>query len=260
MKISGALVLILGIVNINNGFTLVGIKLPTFSTQNVAQAETGSSTSVPIVDGKQIVDMKVDGYDYTPSQFTVVKGVPVEWRVDGSAAAGCAQVITAPSIGITALLPKEGTKTINFTPTEVGDIPFSCSMGMTTRGAAFHVVDNTKSDATNVTQTQASSTNVSLDSLLNDTSNVQKVNLEISSAQGFYPPSHTVKKGIPVEMTVDDQIDLGGCMGTMTIPQYGVAQLLHIGKNVIRFTPTETGEVDVTCSMGILQHKFNVVD
>lgn len=272
LKVSGVLVLILGIVNISNGLALAGIKFPSLSigvTNDVSRAKTNNSTAATatIIDGKQVVEMKVDGYSYFPSEFTVVQGVPVEWRIDGTNAAGCAQVVIAQSIGVSALLPRQGIKTVTFTPREVGDIPFSCSMGMTTRGAAFHVVENTASNsgASAAIKNNPSDINSSSDlangtAVNSESEEVQRVYMEVSAARGFSPPSHTVKKGIPVELVVDDQINLGGCMGTMTIPDYGIAKVLEIGKNVIRFTPTKTGDVYVVCSMGILQHTFNVID
>ena len=84
--------------------------------------------------------MKVDGYSYTPSQFTVVAGIPVEWQIDGANASGCAKVIVVPSLGISKYLLAEGITTIEFTPKQTGSITFNCPMGMTTEGSEFTVV------------------------------------------------------------------------------------------------------------------------
>ncbi len=254
LKFAGVLVVLLALFNINNAMTLAGFNF------NLASAFTiGSNTpqsnapTAEVVDGKQIVKMTVQGYTYTPNKFTVVASVPVEWQIDGAGAAGCGQILVMPTLGISKYLSKDGITTISFTPTQTGTIPFNCSMGMMTQGSAFNVVPNTEgivgaSDGSAQPSPQIPS------------GLIQKVAMEVSRERGFYPQVQTVKVGIPVELTVDDQVNLGGCMGTMTIPEYGVAQLLKIGKNIIKFTPTNTGIVKVVCSMGAFQTSFNVVD
>ena len=95
-----------------------------------------------IVDGVQIAEMTVEGYDYYPHQFTIYSDMPVEWHINGESAAGCGQVITAPNIRITEFLPRDDVKVIEFTADSVGEIPFSCTMGMMTPGAKFIVIEN----------------------------------------------------------------------------------------------------------------------
>lgn len=145
LKFSGALVIMLGVFNVNNGLALTGssVNLASFLPRSApAAAQTADDTAVRIVNGIQIVEMKVTGLTYSPSKFTLKQGIPVEWRIDGAQAQGCAQVITVPKLGITEYLPSQNTRTITFTPQETGTIPFSCTMGMTTRGSAFTVVPN----------------------------------------------------------------------------------------------------------------------
>jgi len=143
-KAAGAAVVMLGLFNINNGLALSGRNVSAASL--FAGPDSKSQVldaNVELVNGVQVARMRVTGLNYYPARFTVAKGVPVEWVVDGSGAAGCAQVIVAPSLGITEYLPRIGEKTISFIPRAVGTISFSCPMGMTTRGAAFTVVPNT---------------------------------------------------------------------------------------------------------------------
>ncbi|MBI3631825.1 MAG: sulfite exporter TauE/SafE family protein [Candidatus Vogelbacteria bacterium] len=262
LRFSAVLVILLGFWNINNGLVLTGI--------NISLASFTSNTSstaaqvAPIVDGKQVVEMKVDGYSYSPPQFTIQQGVPVDWKIDASNAAGCAQVITVPTIGITKYLAPQGITTITFTPKDTGTIPFSCTMGMTTRGAAFTVIPNTGNVPVSV------STDNKSDEILAGLSSAcdpkiascvpnQRFSMEISRERGFYPKSFTVKKGVPVEITIDDQVPLGGCMSVMVIPQYQITLPLQIGTNKLVFTPTEVGTIYATCSMGIKMIQFNVI-
>lgn len=143
LKFAGVLVVLLAIFNINNGLALAGINVDLASVfKNNRSVGSDSVLMSQIVDGKQIVEMTVNGYSYSPSKFTVISGVPVEWRIDGRNAVGCGQVLVMPTLGISKYLSLGGVTTIMFTPAEAGTIPFNCSMGMMTRGAAFTVVPN----------------------------------------------------------------------------------------------------------------------
>ena len=136
MKAAAVLVIALGFFNFKAGWVAAGWPTPNFSSGQAAVTASSAVTQ----DGVQIVDMAVVGYEYTPSRFMVKAGVPVEWRIDGSRAAGCARVIVARGIGVQQLLASNKPTTIRFTPTRAGIIPFSCSMGMTTPGAQFLVI------------------------------------------------------------------------------------------------------------------------
>ncbi len=129
---AGLVVIILAIINIGNGLTLTGFTLPTKPT---------ADQTVPVINGVQVVTMKVQDYDYLPAHFTIKAGIPVEWRIDSAQAAGCAHVIVAKSINVQEILPGDSIKSIRFTPSKAGQIAFGCPMGMTTPGAAFTVIN-----------------------------------------------------------------------------------------------------------------------
>ena len=140
MTFSAVLVIILGLFNMPNGLALAGASI----TLEKNEISTTIDENVKIIDGKQIVDMKIIGLDYYPHKFKILQGMPVEWRIDGTKAQGCAQVISVPKLGLTEFMPRQGIKTIEFVAKEIGKIPFSCTMGMTTYGAAFEVVPNSE--------------------------------------------------------------------------------------------------------------------
>ena len=117
---SAILIVILGVYNIPSGLTFVGASV----------ADTENSIAADIQAGAQIVNMQVRGIDYYPSAFTIKKGIPVQWNIDGRQAQGCARVISAPSLGITQRLSSNDVTTIEFTPEKEGTIPFTCTMGM----------------------------------------------------------------------------------------------------------------------------------
>jgi sulfite exporter TauE/SafE/plastocyanin domain-containing protein len=263
-KFAGAVVVMLGIFNIGNGFTLAGAtwKLPSLGRDNAVRAAQDSN--VTTADGVQIAAMNVEGLEYVPSRFIVQKGVPVEWRVDGSRAQGCAQVITAPKLGITEYLPPQGVKTIRFTPTEEGEFPFSCTMGMTTRGAKFVVVEGGSDRGTVNTDegTWKNEQESACDPTIANCIEIetQKLKMEISRERGFYPNTFVVKNGVPVELAIDTKIPMGGCMSTMVIPGYDVAHRLVLGTSTVRFTPKRVGTVPFTCSMGNRLGEFVVIN
>ncbi|MFH1207363.1 MAG: sulfite exporter TauE/SafE family protein [Patescibacteria group bacterium] len=151
MKFAAVVVVLIGIFNISNGIVLAGLgKKNTPNTPLTDGEQQVAQTGVPyrdpnvqIVNGVQIVKMKIVGYEYQPANVTVYANMPVEWQIDASQAAGCAQAITVPKLKITQFLPKDGIKKITFTPTEAGNLGFSCTMGMTTPGAAFKVISGT---------------------------------------------------------------------------------------------------------------------
>ncbi|MEK6940171.1 MAG: sulfite exporter TauE/SafE family protein, partial [Nanoarchaeota archaeon] len=136
MTFSAVLVIVLGIFNLTPGFNLVGAAVAVPSVDNSVGA---NNDEIAIVGDKQVIDLKVDGLDYFPDKFTLKKGVPVEWNIDGKNAQGCAQIISVPKLGIIERLPRDSIKTIAFTPEQTGKITFTCGMGMAGPGT-FEIV------------------------------------------------------------------------------------------------------------------------
>ena len=259
LKFAGVAVIMLGFFNINNGIALTGSN---FSLASVLQASGKSQQeeiSAIIVDGKQIVDMRVVGLNYYPHQFTVVEGIPVEWRIDGSQAEGCAQVISMPKLGIVKYLSSNSPTTIIFTPQEVGSIRFSCAMGMTTRGSSFKVIPNTTGIVADKIEKKPSEDASACNPEIANCIEAQKVLIEVSRS-GISPRSVTIKKGVPVDLSINTQASLGGCMSVWVIPEYNVTIPMKVGVNKASFTPTQTGTVAMTCSMGNRMAQFEVIN
>ncbi len=131
-QFAGALVVILGLWNLQNGFTMMGYPI---SVQRITHLFTTESNADALdsnvrFDGtQQIVDMSVDYTGYSPNRFTIRQGVPTRWVINAKSNSGCLSVIQAPKLGIRTLL-QPGTNVVEFTPRDAGVIPFSCSMGM----------------------------------------------------------------------------------------------------------------------------------
>ena len=82
--------------------------------------------------------MKVVGLDYQPNQFTVQQGVPVEWWIDGTEAAGCGRMLIAPRLGIRKILSDQSSTLIRSPPINPANIAFNCGMGMMTPDSKYH--------------------------------------------------------------------------------------------------------------------------
>jgi hypothetical protein len=140
LRVAGAAVIVLGVLNIEYGLVLSGLG----ATSNPAIAEFEPDSDTPVratqMDGKQVVSMKVVDFGYIPHVFEVKQGVPVEWRIDASDAAGCGLALLAPRLGVRRLLSSVSTTFITFTPRDVGEFQFNCGMGMMTPGSKFVVV------------------------------------------------------------------------------------------------------------------------
>jgi uncharacterized protein len=140
VKLAGAAVIVLGIVNIQYGLVLASGNLSAAPAAGKTEPSVRAMVQSTPDGEKQIAVMRVVGYEYAPNRFTVTQGVPVEWRIDGRAAAGCGRVLIAPRLGIRKLLASAGTTTITFIPQETGEFGFNCGMGMMTPGSKFTVV------------------------------------------------------------------------------------------------------------------------
>ena len=88
--------------------------------------------------GFQTIRMTESAQGYSPNTFTIKKGIPVKFIVTAQEVRSCAGILLIPKYKIQEFL-KAGENTIEFTPTEIGRIPFKCSMGMYT--GAFNVVN-----------------------------------------------------------------------------------------------------------------------
>ncbi|MBW2964142.1 sulfite exporter TauE/SafE family protein, partial [Candidatus Woesearchaeota archaeon] len=137
LRASGVIVIILGIIMVNRGLSLTGTGYDFGSIVESVSAEdlTGKTvgvvnSNVPLMNnGYQEINMDVTARGWEPDRFVLKKGVPVKWIINGKEITGCNKAIQVPSLGLSFDI-KQGTQTIEFTPTESGTIPWSCWMGM----------------------------------------------------------------------------------------------------------------------------------
>lgn len=138
MKVSAALVLILGIIMVNRGLNLSGVNLVAY-----AAPQSVSSENIAKVEGDiQVINTKLLSNSYTP--IIVQKGIPVKWDItaDSGDINGCNGTLVIPEFNIVKQL-EPGDNIIEFTPDSEGNITYTCSMGMIT--SVVKVVSNINS-------------------------------------------------------------------------------------------------------------------
>jgi plastocyanin domain-containing protein len=86
---------------------------------------------------------------FSPNQFTLRKGIPVKWVIDGKEMNECNKTIVIPQYKMKIEL-KEGSQIIEFTPPESGVVPWSCWMGMIP--GTFIVIDDVPAPKQNEVQ------------------------------------------------------------------------------------------------------------
>lgn len=126
--VAGIAVILFGFLNLSNAQLLLSKGSPNTSTTPVTTTNTGV----------QEIRMTQSARGYSPNKFTVTKGKKVRWIVNSTNPYTCASSLIMPKYNINRDL-NSGENIIEFTPTEIGTIPFSCSMGMY-RGS-FQVVE-----------------------------------------------------------------------------------------------------------------------
>lgn len=134
-KFLGLALIAFALFNITNGFGLMGV---TVDFSSAKQTIVTDDPNVVIENGVQIVKMKETNRGYEPNSFTVKKDLPVKWVIDAQAPYSCASSLILPKYNIRKNLVK-GENIIQFTPTTLGQVKFSCSMGMYT--GIFNVIE-----------------------------------------------------------------------------------------------------------------------
>ncbi len=134
-RFSGALVIVLGLWNIQNGFSVAGYPLslawvPPLFSSSAADTVSAADPNVMYDGQSQVVKISVGPDGYTPNSIKLRQNVPTRLEIDGKGSNGCLSVFQVPRFKIRQLLNPDGVNSIEFTPTELGPVSFSCGMGM----------------------------------------------------------------------------------------------------------------------------------
>lgn len=86
----------------------------------------------------------------------------------------------------------------------------------------------------------------------------QEVTIEVFG-NGYKASSTQLKAGVPVKLTLKTN-NIQGCTRSFNIPTLKITKILPVtGSETIEFTPTKTGRLAYTCSMGMFSGKFEVI-
>lgn len=128
LKFSAIIVLALGLVMLNRGLTVMGSPV-SYDTIKESIVGRGTMGNAVLVGGVQEINMEVNRYGWEPSSFVLKKGVPVKWNINVEQLTGCNNEIIVREYGIDVKL-KKGLNVVEFTPTKIGTVRWSCWMGM----------------------------------------------------------------------------------------------------------------------------------
>ena len=280
-KFAGLVVLLFALFNISNGLGLTGVNLAYGQTKNI----NINDPNVTLENGVQVVRMKELANGYSPNSFTIKQGVPVKWIIDAQAPYSCASSLIMQKYNIRKNLVK-GKNIIEFTPKEIGRIPFSCSMGMYT--GAFNVVDKNSQTPSTINLNSVPTANASAggcgsgssgggcgcggggaqvkkdatDTVAKVQGDAQIINAAYTASDYLRPNSFKVKAGTKVKFNIDVRDDGRGCGYAIMIPGlYNNAIALQAGQPItMEFTPTTKGSYEITCSMQMITYGTIIVE
>lgn len=91
-----------------------------------------------------------------------------------------------------------------------------------------------------------------------DADGFQEVQIRVADS-GYTASSNTLKVGVPVRVKLATD-RTRGCSRAFTVPEYGISKILpETGEEVVEFTPTKTGRLAYSCSMGMYTGEFTVI-
>lgn len=86
----------------------------------------------------------------------------------------------------------------------------------------------------------------------------QVVRMSVNS-KGYTPNHITVRKDIPVKWIINGE-NTFGCQANLVAPELNVQTVVKSGENIIEFTPKKLGPIAFSCSMGMYNGAFEVVE
>ncbi len=131
--IAALTIAVIGIISINSGQILRG---SVHTIQNYYAAIFGTNRTSKV---GSVVNIAISNRGYKADVNTLKLGVPVKLVLKTNGVTSCARAFTIPDLNYFKMLPQTGTETLEFTPTKLGLLTYTCSMGM--YSGSFNVVE-----------------------------------------------------------------------------------------------------------------------
>ena len=278
LKVSAVLVIVLGLTMVSRGLSLSGVSM--------ASPLPGNQSNVArIQGGVQTVTTRIEPGRYQP--FVVQKGIPVRWIIQAKAEDlnGCNNPVTVPKYNIQKTLVP-GDNIIEFTPSEEGNITYTCWMGMISGNikvvsdisqAAREDLNQINNNINNNANLQGGggccfagskatrfyggkvpTDDIQVAKLAVDAgARIQEVTITVND-EGYSPAAVILQRGIKAKIKFNPE-RLNSCNYAVVFPEYGGQMDLSQGQ-------TETPALKVTrdftfqCWMGMLHGYVKVVD
>jgi sulfite exporter TauE/SafE/copper chaperone CopZ len=253
LKVSAMLVLVLGIATLGRGMSLSGARV---------RVVPEKAKSIARIEGDvQVIQTELESNRYAP--LIVQKGIPVRWTINAreSSLNGCNNPVTIPDYDmVRRLVP--GSNVIEFTPTDTGDIVYTCWMGMIS--SVIRVVDSldrvTDRDVEDVAKAGKSSSSggscCSAGGGAGPGSGFSAKNVRIPTKQigiakiedgiqyvsidavkkGYSPSVVVMQRGVPTKWTFNGR-ELTDDNYRILFPAYRAKVELRKGDNTLEFTP-----------------------
>lgn len=122
--IAATVITVIGFMSLNSGQILRG-SAHTF--QNYYTVIFGTAQGAKI---GNVVNINITNLGYKADVNTLKLGVPVKIVLQTNNVTSCARAFTIPEMNITKILPVTGTETIEIVPTKLGNLTYTCNMGM----------------------------------------------------------------------------------------------------------------------------------
>lgn len=86
--------------------------------------------------------------------------------------------------------------------------------------------------------------------------NIQKISIKLDNRIGYTPNSIILKKDVPVELSIYAN-GATSCVRQFVVPSLKINKTVPESEPLtVKFTPTKTGKIPFTCSMGMYQGEF----
>jgi uncharacterized protein len=136
MRVVAVVILFLGVVSIDSGFTLMGAPSVMGWAQGLMTPQVAESVPVQQSGTQLLLTVKNDGY--WPRRLHAQAGVPVNLALVTNKTYSCARGFVIPALNVEKLLQATGTEYIDIPAQPAGTVmPFTCSMGMYTGEIVF---------------------------------------------------------------------------------------------------------------------------